>query len=392
MRRTAVSQGSSADVVVAVALVLLALLALVLPAAVRETVAAGVRRTAGVPLIELQERAENTRAALLTQDSTSRVVDSLALETMDIAALREENQHLRDLLGLSARLRWGFLVSSADFIPANALGDRSLGREVTLTLNVGSRSGVAPYSPVMAPQGVVGRVRSVDPTSSLVELYSHENFRLSAMTADQRVLGIVRPHLGDAKDEYMLEMGGVQFRDTLAVGTVIYTSGLGGTYPAYVPVGVVVRELGTAEMWARTYLLKPMVRPGDIRTVVVLRPERAAAGVEGVWISAPDSAARAAAQKGDSMAADSAAASAARAAAALRQRLLDSLRAAGALVQTAPAPPEDRGGAAAPQAAGAPGARRPEPQPATPESVIPRPPASPVPAAPPPSAAPPQAR
>ena len=185
------------------ALVVLALLALIVPAAIREPVAAAVRQTVGAPLIELQERAENTRAAFLAHDSTSRVVDSLALESMDVAALRAENDHLRDLLGLSARLRWGFLVSSADFLPASALGDRSLGREVMLTLNVGSRSGVTPYSPVVAPEGVVGRVRSVDPTSSLVELYSHENFRLSAMTADQRVLGIVRPHLGDAKDEYI---------------------------------------------------------------------------------------------------------------------------------------------------------------------------------------------
>jgi len=333
VRRSSVSQGSRADVIVTLALVVLSLLALILPPAVRDPVASAVRQTAGVPLIELQERAENTRAAFLAHDSTSRVVDSLALESMDVLALRSENEHLRELLGLAARLRWGFLVSSADFLPANALGDRSLGREVMLTLNVGSRSGVAPYSPVVAPQGVVGRVRSVDPTSSLVELYSHENFRLSAMTADQRVLGIVRPHLGDSKDEYMLEMGGVQFRDTLDAGTVIYTSGLGGTFPAYVPVGTVVRELGTAEMWARTYLLSPVVRPGDIRTVIVLTPQRAVAGVEGVWVSAPDSAARATAAVGDSIRADSLARAMSAIAAATRQRLLDSLKAAGVLVE-----------------------------------------------------------
>ncbi|MHB1224304.1 MAG: rod shape-determining protein MreC, partial [Gemmatimonadaceae bacterium] len=363
MRRTAVSQGSRGDVVLTAALILLALLGLILPAGVREPVASAVRRTAGVPLIQLQERAEHTRAAFLAHDSTSRVVDSLALESMDVRALRTENAHLRDLLGLAARLRWGFLVSSADFLPADALGDRTLGREVMLTLNVGSRSGVTPYAPVIAPQGVVGRVRSVDPTSSLVELYSHENFRLSAMTADQRVLGIVRPHLGDAKDEYMLEMGGVQFRDTLAAGTIIYTSGLGGTFPAYVPVGTVVRELGTAEMWARTYLLRPVVRPGDIRTVIVLRPERGIAGVEGVWVSAPDSAARAAAATGDSIRADSVAVALGARTAALRQQLLDSLKAAGALAP--PAPPAAGGQPA--------GGQRPLPTPSRPV-VVPAPP------------------
>ncbi len=378
VRRSAVSQGSRADVVVTLALVVLSLLALVLPPAVREPVASAVRQTAGVPLIELQERAENTRAAFLAHDSTSRFVDSLALESMDILALRSENDHLRDLLGLASRLRWGFLVSASDFLPADALGDRTLGREVMLTLNIGSRSGVVPYSPVVAPQGVVGRVRSVDPTSSMVELYSHENFRLSAMTADQRVLGIVRPHLGDSKDEYMLEMGGVQFRDTLDAGTVIYTSGLGGTFPAYVPVGTVVRELGTAEMWARTYLLSPVVRPGDIRTVVVLTPQRAIAGLEGVWISAPDSAARATAAVGDSLRADSLARAASAMAATARQQLLDSLKAAGALVE--PTPPAS---AAGPPSTPAPSPAAPAPvvRPAAPvtDSMTQRPPPDTVP-------------
>jgi len=340
--RTAISQGSRADVAVTVVLVLLSLVALVLPAEVREPVAATVRRTAGVPLIALQERSERTRAAFMAHDSTSRVVDSLTMESVDVNALRSENTQLRELLGLSARLRWGFLVSAADFLPAEALGDRTLGREVMLTLNVGSRSGVTPYAPVIAPQGVVGRVRTVDPTSSLVELFSHESFRLSAMTADQRVLGIVRPHLGDSKDQYMLEMGGVQFRDTLAVGTTIYTSGLGGTFPAYVPIGTVVRELSTADLWARTYLLRPVVRPGDIRTVVVLRPERSAAGMDGVWISAPDSAVASAVRAADSLHADSVARAEAARLDSLRARLIDSLRSAGALVErvdTIPLPP-----------------------------------------------------
>lgn len=389
MRRTAVSQGSRADVAVTIALVVLSLVGLVLPAELREPVAASVRRTVGVPLIELQERAERTRAAFLAHDSTNRAIDSLAMEAMDVGALRSENEHLRDLLGLASRLRWGFLVSSADFLPAEALGDRSLGREVMLTLNVGSRSGVTPYAPVVAPQGVVGRVRTVDPTSSLVELYSHESFRLSAMTADQRVLGIVRPHLGDAKDEYMLEMGGVQFRDTLAVGTVIYTSGLGGTFPAYVPVGTVVRELGTAELWARTYLLRPVVRPADIRTVVVLRPERSVAGVDGVWVTAPDSAARAAAAVGDSLRADSVARATADRVAALRTHLLDSLRAAGALVEPEEPPP------GAPRAGGAPVRQGGRPAGAvlspdtTPAGTPPVAAPTPQPVAPPPSTIPP---
>ena len=333
MARAAIAQGSRVDAVLTGVLAAAALLLLALPASYRDDVAATVRRSAGVPLLALQSRAEQTRAAFLTQDSTSRVIDSLALETADVRALRAENAQLRSLLGLAARLRWGFIVSDAGFIPAEALGDRGPGRTVAMTLNVGSRSGVTPYSPEIAPGGLVGRVRSVDPNTSVVELFSSETFRVSAMTQDQRVVGIVRAHTADIEDqlqeEYLLEMSNVEFRNQLAPGTVIYTSGLGGTVPAYIPVGTVLRELESGELWARTYLLRPAVRPTGIRSVVVLLPQRAAAGVEGVWVAAPDSAALAVVAAGDSLAAANAAADSAARAAEARDRLLDSLRALG---------------------------------------------------------------
>lgn len=391
MPRTAVSQGGRADAVIATILAVLALAGLAVPAQVREPIAAAVRRSAGVPLIALQERAERTRAAFLAHDSTSRVIDSLALRTSDTRALEAENSRLRALLGLGARVRWGFLVTDASpgtpdggFVAAEALGDRSLGREVTLTLDVGSRSGVSPYLPVVAPGGLVGRVRTVDPSTSLVTLYSHEDFRASAMTADQRVVGIVRPHLGDEGD-YLLEMGGVEVRNRLAPGTVIYTSGLGGTFPAYIPVGVVIRELDREALWERTYLLRPMVRPSDIRSVLVLLPERVQAGLAGVWVAAPDSAAAAVAAVGDSIRADSVRADSARRVMAIRQQLLDSLRKAG-IELTPPAdtaaPPGAQGarpGAVPAQPERAPARTQPRTQPGTQPGTQPRAEPAPVP-------------
>ncbi|HEU4628684.1 MAG TPA: rod shape-determining protein MreC [Gemmatimonadaceae bacterium] len=366
MARTTVAQGSRIDAAVTVVLAAAALIALALPADYRGPMAAAVRSSVGVPLLALQARAERTRAAFLAHDSTNRVIDSLAMEAVDARALRAENAHLRDLLGLAARLQWGFIASGTDFIPAEAFGERGIGRRVTLTLDAGSQAGIATYAPVIAPSGLVGRVRAVDPTSSIVELFSHENFRVSAMTADQRVVGIVQAHHGDLdEDEYLLEMKDVPFRNVLKPGTLIYTSGLGGTMPSYIPVGTVIRELGTSELWARTYLLRPAVRPGEIRSVLVLLPARAEAGVEGVWASSPDSAARAAAAAGDSLRALQAAADSAARAEALRQRLLDSLRRAGVQLTPAPAaadsaaPAAPVAPAAAPRPAAAPPARPP---------------------------------
>ena len=48
---------------------------------------------------------------------------------------------------------------------------------------------------MVAPEGVVGVVQTVDPTMSLAILFAHPDFRVSAMSADGSAFGIVQPHL-----------------------------------------------------------------------------------------------------------------------------------------------------------------------------------------------------
>ena len=63
-----------------------------------------------------------------------------------------------------------------------------------------------------------------------------------------------------------------------------------------------IAEIKTSEGWARTYLVRPAVKPFDITSVLVLQPKRVVAGVQSVW-GVEDSAHRsAAAAAGDSAA------------------------------------------------------------------------------------------
>jgi len=81
-------------------------------------------------------------------------------------------------------------------------------------------------------------------------------------------------------------MRGVPMRSVIPKGTLIVTSGLGGTFPRGIPVGVVLTELKTNELWARTYLLRPAVSPTDLSSVMVLLTDRTKEGVDTVWKNA----------------------------------------------------------------------------------------------------------
>jgi rod shape-determining protein MreC len=309
------SSNSRVDLIVLATAALLALVARGLPPNLRDPIASSMRRTFLAPLVMLQERAEASRRSLLLDNERTAIRDSVALRAMTVSALESENDRLRQLIGLGARIKWGF-------IPAEAIHGRGVRDVTTMTLTAGSNAGVRRLSPVVSPEGVVGMVTNVDPTMSEAMIWTHPDFRVSAMSEDGSAFGIVQAHAASATTGYLMEMRGIPFRSQLKPGQLIVSSGLGGVWPRGIPVGTVLSEISTAEGWARTYLLKPVVSPADVGAVMILRSDRVTKGFENVWSSV--AAAEAAAQR-IVVAGDSAAKSAALAEAAARRAALDTM-------------------------------------------------------------------
>ena len=134
--------------------------------------------------------------------------------------------------------------------------------------------------------------------------------------------GIAQAHLSGGTGGYLIELRGVPFRATLKPGQMIVSSGWGGVWPRGIPIGTVLQEIKTSEGWARTYLLRPAVNPADVYQVMILRRDRLAKGVDGVWesVAQVDAAAQRIVVSGDS-----AAKAAALAEAAARRAVLDSM-------------------------------------------------------------------
>lgn len=312
----AIRSNSRLDLIVLTTCVVLGLAARALPNTMRDPIATGMRRTFLAPLVMLQERSERGRQSLLMADTRQAAIDSLSLKKMNDSSLEGENDRLRKIIGLGSRLRWGF-------IPTEALHGRGVRDETTMILSAGSRAGVSRLSPVIAPEGLVGVVDQVDPTMSHAMLWTHPDFRVSAMSPDGTAFGIAQAHLtGSATGGYLIELRGVPFRATLKPGALIVSSGWGGVWPRGIPIGTVLEEMKTSEGWARTYLLRPAVNPADVYSVMILRRDRLAKGFDGVWqsVAQVDQATQRILVSGDS-----AAKAAALAEAAARRAVLDSI-------------------------------------------------------------------
>lgn len=312
--------GNKVDAGLLVGCVVLSLIAIVLKEEDREPIASALRRTVVAPLVTLQRGSERWRTAWASSEAKQATIDSIAMRATKAQALIVENDQLRQLIGLGSRLEWGF-------VPAEALHSTAPSEDIitTVTLTAGSTAGVAQYSPVVAPEGLVGTIYKADPTMSIALLYTHPDFRASAMTADGNTFGIIYPHTAriGGTNAYLLELRGVPTRTTLAPGTIIYTSGLGGTFPRGITIGTIMSEIKTSEVWTKTYLVRPAVSPSRVTSVLILTAQRVTQGTGNVWgatINA-DSATKHIAAAGDSILKQQAALEA-----KARQAVLDSVK------------------------------------------------------------------
>jgi rod shape-determining protein MreC len=260
--------GSRADTAVFVVCLVLSLVALALPEALRLPIASSLRRTVLLPVVTAERQATVSREQRQDVLALRAQRDSLALAAALLPDLRAENAQLRALLRLGGRLDYGYV--SAEVLHQTGMTDG-----LTLLLSAGRREGVEQLAPVVAPAGLVGSVLSVDAHTSVAMAWSHPDFRVSAMVEGGRIFGIVAARRGETQGDVM-ELTGIAYRESLPIGTPVVTSGLGGIFPRGIPIGTVQGQLSETAGWERTYLLKPAVHPAQVSHVMVLRLERAA--------------------------------------------------------------------------------------------------------------------
>ena len=68
-------------------------------------------------------------------------------------------------------------------------------------------------------------------TSSVAMTWAHPEFRVSAFTVSGNALGVVAPSPTTGTAKGALEFRGVPYRDSVPLGTLVLSSGLGGVYP-----------------------------------------------------------------------------------------------------------------------------------------------------------------
>ncbi|MFA1822542.1 rod shape-determining protein MreC [Virgibacillus oceani] len=186
--------------------------------------------------------------------------------------LSEENEELRNLM------EWMDDETIRDFNPIQAtVISRSPERWVEqVTINKGTQDGVETNMAVITAEGMIGKVQSHSQSTSTVQLLTgFDQFnRISATISREDsddVFGMIEGY--DQESDSLVFRIIEESDQGLEEGELVVSSGMGGVFPAGLPIGSVI-EVGSDQYGlTRTALIEPAAEMYNINHVVVVDRE-----------------------------------------------------------------------------------------------------------------------
>lgn len=171
-------------------------------------------------------------------------VDALRQRNLDlerqIAAITGEVIQLREVSSDYQRLTQLLNYTSAEqdkkFVTADVIGVEQQGLIRAIFINKGTRDGLREGMPVVTDLGLVGRISRVTANSASVQLITDQNSFVSGRLQSSRAEGSVE---GRGLLSGNLIMRYISVDADIAVGDLVFTSGLGGNFPPDIVIGQV---------------------------------------------------------------------------------------------------------------------------------------------------------
>jgi len=205
---------------------------------------------------EAQSAANEARGQLLAQSVRTTQLEQLALE----------NQHLRELLQLQARLNTPAMAAEVLYEAPDPFTRKMI-------LNKGATAGVMSSSPVMDELGILGQVTRVHPLVSEITLLTDREHSIPVLNTRTGARGVA---FGESGGAPLLELRYMATNADIEVDDILTTSGVDGVYPAGIPVAKVVKIERRADSVFARILCQSLARVQGARHVMVLNPIKSA--------------------------------------------------------------------------------------------------------------------
>lgn len=190
-------------------------------------------------------------------------IESLEAENIE---LKQEINKLKEELNIET------VLSDYEYLNATVVSRNSLYWYNILTIDKGSKNGIKEGMVVINSTGLIGKITNVSNYSSDVKLITtndtNNKISVTITNGEKRLTGLINSY---NYSEGYLKVEGISNTETVAVGDLVYTSGLGGVFPSGVLIGKV--ESITTDVYdlAKIINVTPSASFDDINYVTILK-------------------------------------------------------------------------------------------------------------------------
>lgn len=181
----------------------------------------------------------------------------LAFQNSQTREIIENNSDLRKLLDLKFRQQFDYTAAeiiSWEFSPTIS----------TVNLNIGKNDGIQKNMAVINQRGLVGKIILAGYNTSVCQLLTDKNFRVSSKVGAEDAVGI----LGFGRDNYAIM--DIQGTKTVAIGDTVFTSSHGNIFPEGIKIGEVARITDKPDIF-KTIKIKLYVDYKNLRNVLIIK-------------------------------------------------------------------------------------------------------------------------
>ena len=190
-------------------------------------------------------------------------VDSLMAEN---AELRKQLESMKEELDID------YTINDYEFLNATVISRNISYWYNTITIDKGTYNGVQVDMVVVNSDGLIGKVTSTTTFTSDVKLLttSDTNNKISVAISsnNKKLYGVIKDY--NYNNNY-LEVEGISNTESVSVGDLVYTSGLGGVFPSGILIGKVSSITTDEYDLAKIINVKPIADFDDINYVAILK-------------------------------------------------------------------------------------------------------------------------
>jgi len=190
-----------------------------------------------------------------------------------IDSIEAENEELkREITALKKELDVDFVLTDYTRLNATVVSRNTGYWYNILTIDKGKHNGIKKGMVVMNSTGLIGKVVTVSNYTSDVKLITttdtNNKISVSVTNGENKITGLIN---GYNYDSGVLQVEGISNTESVSVGDLVYTSGLGGVFPSGILIGKV--ESITTDVYdlAKIINVTPSANFDDINYVSILK-------------------------------------------------------------------------------------------------------------------------